>query len=173
MPIDAPFRLGPFLVDTHGRLQPGEPGLFPSFRLVWRGCPVQARLDSAGDGAPGPARLALSAVVGRVPSSAGRDPALSRARRGATFDALRSLEGAGSSAVARLRLLPDHRVAMEAAPPVAMPASAVDLVTRITCFLLDVAPYLDVLAEAGVPVETVSVAAPATGAPGNGGMAKT
>ena len=170
MPLDAPFRLGPFLVDTNGRLQPGEPGLFPSFRLGWRGCPVQARLDSAPDGASVPAGLALTAVVGRVPSTAGRDPARSRALRDATFDALRSLEG---GAAARLRLLPDHRVAMEAMRPVAMPASAGDLVTQITCFLLDLAPYLDVLAEAGVPVETAAGAAPATGVSGSGGMANT
>jgi hypothetical protein len=90
VPLDVPFRLGPFVVDARGRPEPSEPGQFPSFRLAWRGCPV------------------------------------------------------------------------------AMRASAADLLTRITCFLPDLAPYLDVLGEADVPVESV-------GPPllSNGGTEKT
>ena len=37
MPLDAPFRLGPFIVDADGRLSPGTPEPFPSFRVAWRG----------------------------------------------------------------------------------------------------------------------------------------
>jgi hypothetical protein len=157
MPLDAPFRLGPFLVDAQGRLHPSGPDLCASFRLSWRGCPVNARLDSGGPAATGQARLALSAVVGRVPSTAGGDPARRRERRGAIFDTLQGLQ-TDAAAPAHLRLLPDHRVTVEGARQVALPASAGDLVTQITCFLLDLAPYLDVLADAGVPVETVAFA---------------
>ncbi len=165
MPLDAPFRLGPFVVDVQGRLQPSDSGRFPSFRLAWRGCPVQARLDDGG-GMEGGARLALSATVGRVPSTAGGDTAHNRERRSITLGALEGLADSPDQA-ARLRLLPDHRVAMEASRPVTLPVSAADLLTQIACFLLDLGPYLDLFAEAGVPVEATG-AAPSR----NGGMAK-
>ena len=161
MPLDAPFRLGPFVVDTAGRLGPGEPGRFPSFHLVWRGCPVHARLDG-GDAAGG--TLLLRAIIARVPSTAGGDAARNQERRTEALGALRGL-GRAAEPKLPLRLLPDHRVAVEATRPVALPVSAVDLLTQIACFLLDLAPYLDVLAEAGVPVE----AAP----PSTEGMVKT
>lgn len=145
MPLDAPFRLGPFVVDRQGKLEPSDPGRFPGFHLQWRGCPVHARLDPT----EGAADLVLGAVLGRVPSSAGPDAAGNAARRADSLVALRALTSAGGP----LRLLPDHRVAFEARRRIDMPVSAGDLVTEVTCFLLDVAPYLDLLAEADVPVE--------------------
>jgi hypothetical protein len=158
MPLDAPFRLGPFVVDTHGRLEPSEPGRFPSFHLAWRGCPVHARLDTDGAGT----NLALTAIVGRVPSSAGADAVSNRVRRAASLEALRTLIGViGESA--RLRLLADHRIAFEAMRPVELPVSAADLLTQVTCFLLDLGPYLDLLAEADVPVESAGATASAAG----------
>lgn len=165
MPLNTPFRLGPFVVDAHGRLQPGESNCFPSFRLAWRDCQVRARL-SDGDGGDGAARLALSAVLGRVPSTAGGNAAHNQKRRSRTFGALDDLK-ADVSEAAGLRLLPDHRFAMEASRNIVLPVSVVDLLTEITCFLLDVGPYLDLLAEAEVPVEPVG-AEPSR----NGGMAK-
>jgi hypothetical protein len=172
MSFEGPFRLGPFLVDTQGRVQPSEPGHFPRFHAVWRGCPVQASLDADGaaeeTAAPGgAANLLLSAIVGRVPSTAGADAARNQQRRSAAFGALQALVG-GAAQGPHLRLLPDHRVAMQAVRPVAMPASAADLLTQITCFLLDLGPYLDLLAEADVPVEAVGAAVSSSG-----GTAKT
>ncbi len=164
MPLDAPFRLGPFIVDVHDRLQPGEAGRFPSFCLAWRGCPVKARLDDGG-GAHGAGQLALSAVVGRVPSTAGGDAQRNQERRSVTLRALRELTDR-TSQTALLRLLPDHRFAMEVLSPVDLPVSAGDLLTRITCFLLEVGPYLDLLGEADFAVESVD-AAPSR----NGGIA--
>lgn len=166
MPLDAPFRLGPFIVDVHGRLEPSDPGAFPTIHLAWRGCPVHARLDAAEMPEGGAGQLALTAVVGRVPSTAGGDAARNRERRSAALGALHSLERAASG-TSRLRLLPDHRVIVEASRAVAMPASAGDLVTQVTCFMLDLAPYLDLLAEADVPVE------PAGGLSGAGGTVNT
>ena len=167
MPPDAPFRLGPFLVDRQGRLEPSAPGVFPSFHTAWRGCPVHARLDAAATAEGSAAQLLLSAVVGRVPSSAGHNATLNQQRRSTLFGALPALVG-GAADGPRLRLLPDHRVAMQAMRPIAMPASAADLLTQVTCFLLDLGPYLDLLAEADVPVESVG-GAPAS----SGGTAKT
>jgi hypothetical protein len=156
MPLDAPFRLGPFVVDTQGRLEPSEPGRFPSFHLGWRGCTVHARLDASGDRAS----LVLSAIIGRVPSSAGADAAVNRARRAASLRALHTLVSATGEDT-QLRLLADHRITFAARRPVAMPASAGDLLTQITCFLLDLGPYLDLLMEADVPVESAGAVASA------------
>ncbi len=166
MPLDTPFRLGPFVVDAHGRLQPGEPDLFPSIHVSWRGCAVHARLFGS-DASGRPAHLALTAVVGRVPSSAGGDAALNQERRRLTFTALQAITSAAATGP-RLRLLPDHRFVMEADRTVELPISAADLLTQLAAFLLDLGPYLDLLAEADVPVEAVGGTAPS-----RAGMAKT
>ncbi len=157
MPLDVPFKLGPFLVDMHGRLEPGEPGRFPSVRLVWRGCPVHARLDGGWQDGGDAAQLALRAVVGRVPSTAGGDAAHNLARRKAAFAALRDLAGGGDTL--RLRLQADHRIVVEACRAIALPLSAVDLLTQATCFLLDLGPYLDLLAEDGLLLDATGSAA--------------
>ncbi len=156
MPLDAPFKLGPFLVDTQGRVQPGDPERFPTFHMRWRGYAVHARLDEAGECAGG--RLVFSTILGRVPSTAGGDPALNFARRARAFDAVRGLEGAvhGSWQVS---LLADHRIGIEARRDIDLPASAVDLVTKATCFLLDLAPYLDWIED----VDVTGIAEPAAG----------
>jgi hypothetical protein len=158
MPLDAPFRLGPFIVNVHGRLEPGDPGQFPGFHVAWRGCPVHARLDATGGSAAAPANLILSAVVGRVSSTAGGDAARNRERRSATLGALQALARSAADTL-QLRLLPDHRIAVDASRPVALPAAASDLLTQVTCFLLDLGPYLDLLGEADVAVESVGAAA--------------
>ena len=71
MPLDARFRLGPFMVDEAGGLLP--PSDRPAcFSLRWRGCRVRAELRPVGDGPAHPVAvaMALEAVLGRVPSSA-------------------------------------------------------------------------------------------------------
>jgi len=154
----APFRFGPFVVDAHGRLQPNDSEQFPSFHVSWRGCSVHARLAS-----PGPtvnsAQVALTAVVGRVPSTAGGEPTRNQERRRMTFSALQGLSGAVADGP-KLRLLPDHRFVVESVCPIELPISASDLLTQVTSFLLDLNPYLDLLDEADVPVETVGKVAP-------------
>jgi hypothetical protein len=146
MPLDAPFRLGPFVVDTLGRVEPGDPGRFPVFHLNWRGYAVHARLDTCAKLSPTSGRLLFNAVLGRVPSTAGGDAGRNAIRRARSFDAVRGLGGA-LRAEWRLSLLADHRIAIEASRDLHLPVSAVDLVTQVTCFLLDLAPYLDWLDE--------------------------
>lgn len=146
MPLDAPFRLGPFLVDTQGRMEPGDPDRFPTFHLQWRGYVVHARLDTrdAADAAKG--RVVFTASLGRVPSTAGGDAARNAARRARVFGALRGMECATHDGW-QISLLADHSVTIAAPRELELPASAVDLVTQVTCFLLDLAPYLDWLEE--------------------------
>jgi len=142
MPFDAPFILGPFAVDARGRLSPRGPTALPGFLFRWRGRVVRARFvqDEAGQG-----RLALMAMLGRVPSTAG---VADRGMRPTSFQILhllpRVLPGRW-----RLVLLPDHRVRLEAEADI-LPATASELLVELTRFLLELAPYLDVLDEAGI-----------------------
>ncbi len=161
-----PFRLGPFTVDAAGRLSPGGADC-PTFRLRWRDRTVQVRMTPAEDTPDRPpalappalisptlgtlalGTLAVQTVLGRVPSTAqpaGREGAALRRR---AFAALLELPGTLPPRW-RARLLPDHRVALEAALTLDLPASAAALVTALSVFLLDLAPYLDALEEAGM-----------------------
>jgi hypothetical protein len=168
MPFDEPFRLGPFLVNRRGQMEPSTSDAFPVFHLAWRGHPMHVRLDAGGPAGPGRGTLLLSGVVGQVPSTAGHDLAGNRKRRIAAFALLDGLGGAAEAGW-RLRLLPDHRVTVDSSRDIGLPASAVDLLTTITCSLLDLAPYLDLLAEAGLAVEGSGSAA----SPRTEGTAKT
>lgn len=149
MPFDAPFRLGPFIVNSQGRMEPNSRECFPTFHLVWRGCAVQAHLEHGEADLADVGRLVFVAIAGRVSSTAGGNAASNAARRDRTLAAVRGLGGAVGLDW-RVRLLPDHRVAMQTGRQIAFPISAVDLLTQITCCLLDLAPYLDVLEEADV-----------------------
>ena len=109
MPLDAPFKLGPFTVDSDGGLTPSTPDRFPSFRVAWRGHVVQARLTAAE---PEGGTLALQAVLGRVPST-GRAEAPGTLPRQAAFAAVRALP-ATLPAGWRVALRPDHCIVAEA-----------------------------------------------------------
>jgi hypothetical protein len=50
----------------------------------------------------------------------------------------------------RLRLLPDHRLRLEARAVLATPASAVAMVTAMVGFVLTLGPWLAALDQAGV-----------------------
>lgn len=141
MPFDAPFMLGPFAVDAMGRLAPSEPTTMPAFLFRWRGRLVRARFGEAG-----PGRLLLRATLGRVPSTAGPHESDLRSR---SFDLVRLLPRA-MPASWRVVLLPDHCVRLEAETELRLPVTATDLLAELTRFLLQVAPYLDVLDEAGI-----------------------
>lgn len=153
MPFDTPTSLGPFRVDAEGRLAPGSQEDFPSFSVVWRGCAVRATMTSteADTKAPPahPSTLALLALVGRVPSTAGANPAVAAERRTQIFSGLRCLPALLPSGW-RVELRADHRVAIEAKIHIPLPASAVNLVSAVTGFLLELTPYLEVLGEAGL-----------------------
>jgi hypothetical protein len=148
MPFDAPFMLGPFAVDAMGRLAPNGPAAFPGFYFRWRGRAIHAKFEHTD---PPRGRLVLQARLGRIPSTANpRDSGL----RPQSFQLLnllpRALPGSG-----RLSLLPDHRVQLEAGSQVTLPITATDLLVELTRFALDLAPYLDLLDEAGIAGEAV------------------
>lgn len=143
MPFDAPFMLGPFAVDAMGRLASRAPDAMPGFFFRWRGRMIRARFEPAD---PERGRLVLQATLGRVPSTAGpRDSGLRRQ----SFQLLRLLPRALPGPW-RMLLLPDHRVQLEADSRVTPPLTAVDLLVELTRFLLELAPYLDLLDEAGI-----------------------
>ncbi|HVC61805.1 MAG TPA: hypothetical protein VND19_15755 [Acetobacteraceae bacterium] len=155
MPFDAPFMLGPFAVDAMGRLAPRGPDSPPGFFFHWRGRMIRARFEQTD---PDLGRLVLQATLGRVPSTASpRD----RGLRGQSFQLLRLLPRALPEPW-QLLLLPDHRVQLEADSRVTVPVTATDLLVGITRFLLELAPYLDLLDEAGI-----------AGAPAEPGSANT
>jgi len=142
MPFDAPFNLGPFAVDAMGRLAARGSAALPGFFFRWRGRVIRAKFLP---GESGQGRLCLSATLGRVPSTAGAgDP---RARTG-SFQLLHLLPRALPGRW-RVALLPDHRVHLEAEADV-LPITASELLVELTRFLLELAPYLDVLDEAGI-----------------------
>jgi hypothetical protein len=144
MPFDTPFILGPFLVDAEGRLAPRSPDVPPAFVIRWRDRPVRARMVQTQ---PDDGRLWLQATLGRVPSTVSDAGGAARPQ---SFALLRGLKRVLPAAW-RLRLLPDHRAMLETEARIALPITATGLLTEVTLFLLSLAPYLDLLDEAGFP----------------------
>ena len=136
MPLDSPFRLGPFSVDDQGGLTP-QPEGGAGFSVRWRGCVVRAALVRAAGEAM---ELRLRAVLGRVPSSA--DAA---ERREEVLAALRALAG-GAAGVG---LSADHRVVLEATRRLEGAVTCSMLVGAVAGFMLAAAPYGDFFAESG------------------------
>ena len=143
MTFDAPFTLGPFEVDSEGRLSPIEHQASPAFLFRWRDRVVRSHLalTNATTG-----RLSMQTVVGRIPSTAVTPDETLRPR---SFALLHWLSH-GVPTDWQMSLSPDHRVSLKTEMPVELPITAVALVTRITCFALALAPYLDLLDEVGV-----------------------
>jgi hypothetical protein len=143
MPFDTPFMLGPFAVDSMGRLAPSDPNALPAFLLRWRDRTVRARFTECG---PQNGEIRIRVAIGRIASTASpHDPD----RRARSFALLRILPRALPPEW-RIGLLPDHGVRLEAALPLTLPITATALLVQLTCFLVRLAPYLDVLDEAGV-----------------------
>jgi hypothetical protein len=136
LPLQAGFRLGPFSVDPAGRIRPADRLQPGTIRFRWRGCTLAATMRDQA--------LTLRATLGQVPSTA-RDGA----RRAGAFRMLRSLPGQ-LPAGWRMRLLPDHRVQLEAEDRLDPPPTAARLLASVTCFALALRPYLELLAEAGI-----------------------
>jgi len=133
--------LGPFAVDRTGTLEPRAAGLRPALRFAWRGRTVEAEL---GDDA-----VRIAAIAARVPSSAEAG-----ADRPGAFTALAALP-ANLPDGWRMRLLPDHRIALESDRHLPSPPTAVSLLAELVRFAMALDPYLDRL-------EAVGVGAPGT-----------
>ena len=143
MPFDTPFKMGPFDVDARGRLSPSVGEAAPAFLFRWRGRTIRARLVQVD---PEGGQLMLQTTLGRVPSTASTPDGTLRPHSFALLHWLpRSVPPDW-----RLCLLADHRVVLEADPRISLPATAAALLTELTCFLLALAPYIDLLDEAGV-----------------------
>ncbi len=123
---------GPFLIEPGGQLRTLRP---PALRFAWRGCPCEAVMQGAA--------LQIAVIAGRVPFTAE-----GAARRLPVLGALNQLPGALARGW-RLRLLPDHRVQLEAESMLEQPSTA-GLVAALVRFALALDPYLDRLAEAGL-----------------------
>ena len=143
MRFDAPFKLGPFSVDSTGRLSPGDPTAAPAFLFRWRGRVVHARLDQA-DAETG--RLTAQVTLARVRSTAS---AVEETLRPRSFALVHWL-GRRLPPTWRVALLADHRVWLETDMSIILPITAVGLITEIACFALDLTPYLDLMDEIGL-----------------------
>jgi hypothetical protein len=145
MPFDAPFKLGPFSVDAEGRLTPVNPAASPSFHFRWHGRMVRVRFDRA---ASGDGRLALQVELARVQSTACSSDKTLRPR---CFAALHCLERIVPPTW-RMALLADHRIWLETETPIGVPITATGLLTELTRFTLELAPYLELMDEAGLTI---------------------
>ena len=131
-----PITLGPFAIDRDGILHPRDPAAPPALHFAWRGRACDAALTGAA--------LRLTSCAARVPSTA--EPGEDRERAFATLAALpRSLPEGW-----RIRLLPDHRVRLEAEARLDSPPTATSLIAALVRFGLALDPYLDTLENAGV-----------------------
>lgn len=126
--------LGPFAIAPTGGLSPRDGSLRPALRFAWRGRPCRVELDAQ--------EMRLAAIAARVPSTADAG-----ADRAGTWAALADLPPQMPEGWT-MRLLPDHRISLETAQPLASPPTAVSLVAQMVRFALALDPYLDRL-EAG------------------------
>ena len=134
--LEARVSMGSFEVDTNtGALFARDDGIPPCFGFDWRDRRIEARLD--GD------TLHVVAWVGRVPSSATHVP------RVPAFEMLRALPRALPEAW-KVTLEASHTVRIEVEIWFDGPITAAILVTGLTSRMLAMAPYLDLLEEAGV-----------------------
>ena len=127
--------MGPFEVDPSGTLFPRDGDAPPCFHFTWRDRAIEAQLRDNN--------LYLLARVGRVPSSATAQP------RPPAFEALRSLPR-NLPANWKISLAASHAVQIEINTRLEDRLTAAHLIAAITSHLLELAPYLDVLQEAGV-----------------------
>jgi hypothetical protein len=128
--------LGPFAVTPEGALAPRGAHPAPCLRFAWRGRACAAELCAEG------VRLAVDAA--RIPSTA--DPGANRRR---AFAALAHLP-ASLPPGWRVRLLPDHRIRVEASARIGAPANAIALVSAMVRFALAIDPWLDRLEADGM-----------------------
>ena len=126
------------------RWRPGALRRAPALRFSWRGRPCEAGL---ADG-----QVSLAAAAGAVPYTAERG-----ADRPPVFAAINALATALRVGW-RLRVLPNHRLRVEAQAGLPAPITTVALVTALVRFVLALDPYLERLELAGVGTGTGGVA---------------
>ncbi len=147
MQIAPSYRLGPFKVDVDGGLMPPI-DRSAHFRVNWRGCAVSAGIRATRDeSAEEIVSLELSAIIGRVPSSASGGPP----QRENALALLRGMAGAVPAGLT-VGLSADHRLVLQSARRLEVPVTARRLVAEVTDFVLEVAPYLDLAGESGAVV---------------------
>jgi hypothetical protein len=129
----APFSHGPFRVGPDGTLEPLRP---PAISFRWRGRDCRAWLDGE--------RMSLWAQAGEVPYTAQRPT-----DRPGAIAAVGQLPAALPQGW-RLRLLPDHRVRLEAVLTLPAAPTATSLVGALVGFALALDPWLDRLESAGL-----------------------
>ncbi len=151
MPLRMPCKLGPFSVDRDGRLSPCDPRASPAFLFRWRNRLVRLRLAQAD---PAGGRLILQTTLARITSTAAATDEQLRPR---SFALLRWLSGTVPPDW-RVSLLPDHRVLLETEAPIDLPITAAALLSRITSFVLELAPFVELLDETGLTVPGTSSA---------------
>ena len=130
---------GPFLVGNDGSLTPLRNA---AMRFTWRGRGCEATLSEG--------QINLAAQAGEVPYTAEQP----LARPGA-FAALEQMPAALPVGW-RLRLMPDHRVRLEAAFDLHGDTTATALVSAMVGFALALDPYLDRLESAGMAVSLLA-----------------
>jgi hypothetical protein len=128
--------IGPFLVAENGDLQLRVPAPAPVFSFIWRKTCFTVRLSEG--------LITLRAPAGRIPSTADGP-----GRREKALAALRALPSCLPANI-RLYLLPDHRVQLDMHKELGWPTSASALMAPIVGMLLELAPVLDLMAEAGL-----------------------
>jgi hypothetical protein len=151
MRFDPPFKLGPFWVDSRGRLSPCEPANAPAFLYRLHNRVVRARLDQADDAT---GRLGLHVTLARVRSTASAPDDMLRPR---SFALVRWLERTMPPSW-HVGLTADHRLWMETDTTIGLPITACVLITEITRFALDLAPYLDLMDEIGLTLSDAAAA---------------
>jgi hypothetical protein len=134
--FEAPMRIGPFLIAENGTLQLREPAGEPVFSFMWRKTCFTVRVSEGA--------ISLRAPAGRIPSTSDGP-----GRREKALAALRALPSCLPGNV-RLHLLPDHRVQLDMQAALGWPTSASGLMAPIVGMLLQLAPVLDVMSEAGL-----------------------
>jgi hypothetical protein len=143
MPFKESFLLGPFSVDSEGRLAPAQHDVSAGFSVRWHGRVVHAHLVGT-EGLDG--HLLIQSRLGRIPSTAS-DPAI----RVACFTMLRDLLD-DLPTTWTVRLPPDHQPQLEVEATVGLPITVTNLVTELALFLLVLSPYLDLMDQAGVRI---------------------
>ncbi len=131
--LQGAFPLGPFIVESSGKLTFRSPERGAGFSFIWRGRRFSAALRESS--------ISLTGILGLVPSSAA-----GARRREAALENLRALPRALPPGWA-LRLTPDHRVQIKAIEDMEWPAHATELILPLVRFLLRLAPYLDLMDE--------------------------
>lgn len=133
-PPEGPYEVGHLAVSPAGHVATYPSPCRVAFDFVYRGVPFHA--DLPGDPE---SELSLTAVLGVLPYTAE-----TRTGRRATLEILRLARPARG----RLALTSGERIQAHFSAPVPRPRTPVTVVATVGCLLVDLRPYLDLLAAA-------------------------